>query len=107
MVEIISRDELRKKIADKDSFKLLDVRDTPDYEKEHIVTAAHLLISDMNKDRISEMFEEDDLIITYSKDFDCPASRIAAEKLQEFGYKNVLRYRGGWKEWKDSQFPTE
>lgn len=32
--------------------------------------------------------------MTYSEDFDCPAGRIAAEKLEEEGI-NVLNYHGG------------
>ncbi|MHA1425701.1 MAG: rhodanese-like domain-containing protein [Candidatus Helarchaeota archaeon] len=74
--------------------------------KNSLITAKHILISEMNKERLSKIFGEDELIITYSLDYNCPASKIAAEKLQKFGYQNVLRYRGGWKEWKDSKFPT-
>ena len=107
MVKIISRDELKKKFDENESFKLLDVRDTPDYEKEHITGAVHILISEMNEAILHKMFNPNDLIITYSLDFDCPASKIAAEKLQTFGFSNTLRYRGGWKEWKDSNYPTE
>ena len=107
MVDVISRDELQKKIEKKEAFKLLDVRDTPDYEKEHIVGAIHILISEMNEERLDQLFNKDDLIVTYSLDFNCPASGIAAERLNEYGYTKLLRYRGGWQEWKESGYPTE
>lgn len=107
MVELISRDELKKKIDNNESFKLLDVRDTPDYDTEHIVSAVHILISDMTESSLTNLFDKDDLIVTYSQDLNCPASGIAAEKLQQFGYSKLLRYKGGWGEWKDSNYPTE
>ncbi|NVM31988.1 MAG: rhodanese-like domain-containing protein [Candidatus Helarchaeota archaeon] len=107
MVDFIKRDELKKKIEKKEPFKLLDVRDTPDFEKEHIVGAVHILISKMNKERLNQLFGKDDLIVTYSLDFNCPASGIAAERLKEFGYTKLLRYKGGWQEWKESGYPTE
>lgn len=107
MIEIISREDLWSKIEKGDKFKLLDVRDTPDYKREHIVGALHVLIAKMDKKNLKKLLSEDDLIITYSKDVDCPASGIAAVKLQNLGYKNVLRYRGGWQEWKNSNLPTE
>ncbi|MFX1295101.1 MAG: rhodanese-like domain-containing protein [Promethearchaeota archaeon] len=107
MVDIITRDELKKKIDNKEQFKLLDVRDTPDYEKEHIVGAIHILILEMSEAKLDQLFNKSDLIITYSLNFNCPASGIAAEKLMQYGFNNLLRYKGGWQEWKDSNYPTE
>jgi len=107
LVDIISRDELKKKLDKKEPVKLLDVRDTPDYKKEHIKGALHLLISDMNEENLKKIFKTNDLIITYSLNFNCPASGIAAEKLLKFGFRQVLRYKGGWEEWKDSNYPTK
>ncbi|NVM55407.1 MAG: rhodanese-like domain-containing protein [Candidatus Helarchaeota archaeon] len=47
------------------------------------------------------------MIVTNSLDFNCPASGIAAERLKDYGFNKVLRYKGGWQEWKDSIYPTE
>jgi len=106
-IKILTKEELRDKINQGEEFKLVDVRDTLDYQKEHIVGALHLLISDMNQEKLEEMFNKDDLIITYSLDRDCPAKIIAAKKFVEFGYPNVLAYQGSWKEWKESGYPVE
>ncbi len=107
MIKTITKEELREKINLGEEFKLVDVRDTPDYEKEHIVGAVHLLISEMDQEKLETMFHRDDLIITYSLDRDCPAKIIAAKKFMEFGYSNVLAYEGSWKEWKESGYPVE
>ena len=76
-VKIITKEELREKIDHSEEFKLVDVRDTPDYQKEHIIGAVHLLISEMNQEKLEEMFNKDDLIIAYSLDKDCPHHREA------------------------------
>ena len=106
-IKIMTKEELKEKIDLGEEFKLVDVRDTPDYQNEHIVGAVHLLIAEMTQEKLDGMFDKDDLIITYSLDRDCPAKIIAAEKLVEFGYTYVLAYEGSWKEWKESGYPVE
>jgi rhodanese-related sulfurtransferase len=83
------------------------VRDTPDYKREHIPGAVHLLIAEMNSQKTESMFDKSDLIVTYSLDENCPAKRIAAQKLVDYGFTNVLAYEGSWKDWKTAGYPTE
>ncbi|MHA2061554.1 MAG: rhodanese-like domain-containing protein [Candidatus Sifarchaeia archaeon] len=108
MVHIINTEELKEKMDKREEeFILLDVRDTPDYEEEHIIGAIHLLISEMNEKKVDSMFTKNDLIITYSEDINCPAKRIAAEKLISYGFRNVIAYDESWKAWKEANYPTE
>ncbi len=107
MADAITKEELLDKITNKENFALLDVRDTPEYEKEHIVGARHLLISEMKKEAVEAMLNKEDLIVTYSEDINCPAKNIAAQKLMDFGYRNVRAYQGSWKEWKEAGYPVE
>lgn len=107
MVHTITKEELKAKIERRDKFRLVDVRNTPEYEKLHIVGAVHLLIAEMNPEKAESMFGRDDLIVTYSQDKDCPAKRIAAQKLLDYGFTKVLAYEGSWKEWRAAGFPTE
>lgn len=105
MVQIINTEELKEKMDKGEEFILLDVRDTSSYEKEHIIGAVHLLISEMNADSVSK-FNKNTMIITYSEDINCPAKRIAAEKLIDYGF-NVIAYDESWKAWKEAKYPTE
>jgi rhodanese-related sulfurtransferase len=105
--ESINKEELLEKINRKERFHLVDVRDTPDYQERHIVGAENLLISEMNREAVEAMFDKHDLIITYSLDINCPAKNIAAKKLRNLGFKNVLAYQGSWKEWEEAGYPTE
>jgi rhodanese-related sulfurtransferase len=106
-MDSITKEELLEKIQQKEIFRLLDVRDTPDYQKEHIVGAVHMLISDMSQERLEVLFNKQDVIVTYSQDIDCPAKNIAAKKLADLGFKNVFAYQGSWREWKDAGYPVE
>lgn len=103
----ITKEELKTKIDAGEAFKLVDVRDTPDYRQAHIPGAVHLLIADMNKEQVHTLLHPEDEIVVYSLDIDCPAKFIAAKKLIDLGYKNVMAYPGSWKEWKDAGYPTE
>lgn len=107
MVQIINTEELKEKMDKGEKFILLDVRDTPDYEEEHIIGAVHLLISEMNEQKVDSMFDKDNLIITYSEDINCPAKKIAAEKLIDYGFENVIAYDESWRAWKEANYPIE
>jgi hydroxyacylglutathione hydrolase len=107
MVKKTTKEEIMEKINRGEKFRLIDVRDISDYEKEHIVGAIHLLIGEMTPDRVEALVDKDDLIITYSEDKKCPAKTIAAQRLMEMGYPNVFAYEGSWKEWKESGYPVE
>lgn len=106
-MDTITKEELLEKIRNEEAFHILDVRDTPDYRREHITGAVHLLIAEMTREKVEGMFGSADLIVTYSLDRNCPAKNIAAEKLREFGFVNVRAYQGSWKEWKESGYPVE
>ncbi len=107
MINTITKEELLEKVKRNETFHLVDVRDTPDYQKEHIVGAVHLLISDMTRKSAEALFGKKDVIVTYSQDINCPAKNIAAQKLMDWGFTNVLAYQGSWMEWKEAGYPTE
>jgi len=107
MFGLITKEELKARIDRGEDFKLVDVRDTPDYKREHIPGAVHLLIAEMNPQKTDSMFDKSDLIVTYSLDENCPAKRIAAQKFVDYGFTKVLAYEGSWKDWKTAGYPTE
>jgi len=105
-IKTIKKEEIKNRMDRKLNVFLLDVRDTTDYLKEHIMGAKHLPIQEMNKNIMNHLFKEDDFIVTYSEDIHCPAKNIAAAELMGYGFKNVYAYPGSWKEWKESGYPT-
>lgn len=48
------------------------------------------------------------LIVIYCGAYECPASKILAEKMVDAGYRHILEYAGGMKEWADVlNYPIE
>jgi len=106
MVRKITRDELMKMKSGGERFKLVDVLDAEHYQKEHIKGAISLPVSDIEK-KAGKMLKKAEKIITYCAGFDCQASTNAADKLISMGYKNVLDYKGGIKDYKEAGLPLE
>ena len=51
--------------------------------------------------KAGKLLKKGDTIVVYCASFECSASTIAAEKLKELGYKKVLDYKGGLKDYKE------
>lgn len=106
MVKIISRDELMKMSPTSQKFKLVDVLEREHYEKEHLKGAISLPLNEIEK-KANNLLKQDDLIVVYCASFQCQASTKAAEKLLSLGFKNVLDYKGGLKDYKEANLPLE
>ena len=52
-------------------------------------------------------FEAYQPLIVYCSDRTCPTSGMAAEKLETFGFTNVLEYAGGKQDWEQAGGPME
>lgn len=106
MVKTITRDELWKMISSKKDFKLVDVLSKEHFAQEHIKGAISIPLEELDN-KASEFLKQDDLIVVYCASFQCQASTNAAEKLMKLGYKNVLDYKGGLKDYKEANLPLE
>ena len=45
--------------------------------------------------------------IIYCSDDDCGSSEDLAYELQDFGFMNILVFKGGWKDWTGAELPYE
>lgn len=106
MVKTITRDELMKMISTGQEFKLVDVLPKAHFEKEHIKGAISLPVNELEK-KATKTLKKSETIVVYCASFDCQASTTAAEKLLSLGYKNVLDYKGGLKDYKEAALPLE
>jgi rhodanese-related sulfurtransferase len=106
MVKQITRNELLEMINSKKKFTLVDALAKDNYFREHIKGAISLPLADIEQG-ITKNLNQDDLIVTYCANFECQASTKAAEKLVWLGYKNVLDYKGGLKDYKEAKLPME
>ena len=88
-----------------DSVILLDVRDEPDYEKEHIPNAVSLPRGYIELDIDDVTTDEDTHIVTY-----CGGgtrATLSAYTLRNMGYQNVSVLMGGFRGWKAAGLKTE
>ena len=104
-IKFISMQHLRRIIEGSEPYDLLDVRSREDYAKEHIKGAISLPLDELEKAKTT--FKPDDPIIVYCDSFVCSASSSAAKILGRMGFMNVRDYKGGLREWKMNELPTE
>jgi len=102
----ITREELKRMMDRKEKFVLIDARSHPGYDKEHIPGANSIPADHLGKHILKDI-RKNETIVTYCSSFTCESSTIAATKLEEYGYKNVLEFKGGLADWKEAGYPTE
>ena len=98
----ISPDELTEA---GDSVILLDVRDEPDYDEEHLPNAVSLPRGYLELDIDEVAPDEGTHIVTY-----CGGgtrATLSAHTLKNMGYENVSVLTGGFRGWKAAGLPTE
>jgi len=88
-------------------FVLLDARGKS-YSDPMKIPGSKLAHYKLSQEEIEEIVpDKNDLIVVYCFSFGCPLSRNLADKLVELGYKNVLEYPAGLKEWRDiAEYPA-
>ncbi len=102
----IRREDLKKKMDRGDSLTLVDARSAESYLEEHIKGAISLPLSEVDE-KAEQTLSKTDEIIVYCSSFSCTASANEVSKLRKMGFKNVKRYAGGIRDWKEAGYPTE
>ena len=63
--------------------------------------------NDALSDEIATLIGFDKGFVIYCSDDDCGSSEDLAYDLQEYGFNNILVFRGGWKTWSESGLDIE
>ncbi|HEY2931414.1 MAG TPA: rhodanese-like domain-containing protein [Acidobacteriota bacterium] len=98
-------DEVARRLEKGEKLVLIDVREDNEWEKGHARGAVHLGKGIIERDVESTFPDKNQELILY-----CGGgyrSALAADALQQMGYKNVISMDGGWKAWKGRNLPTE
>ncbi|MBP7216959.1 MAG: rhodanese-like domain-containing protein [Candidatus Omnitrophica bacterium] len=106
MIRQITRDELLKMRARGEKFTLVDVLGKESFAREHIPGAISIPVSDI-ENLAGGLLDKNDMIIVYCASFECTASTTAAEKLEALGFKHVIDYKGGLKDYKEGGLALE
>ncbi len=104
MVRKINIHRLSQNIRKRD-VQLVDVMAEEIHQNIHIRGAINIPFARIDSDAIKKL-DPKKAIVTYSIDYDCPVSRIVAQKLKKSGFRHVLYYQGGLKEWLEAGLPV-
>lgn len=86
-------------------FVLLDVREESEWNKGHLPSAQYMGRGILERDIETSFPELDTPLVLY-----CGGgfrSVLAADNLQQMGYRDVISMDGGYRGWKDAGYPVE
>jgi rhodanese-related sulfurtransferase len=98
-------EDVRRKQETGESFYLVDVREDNEWQKGRAAGAIHVGKGIIERDIEKAIPDHDAEIVLY-----CGGgfrSALAADALQQMGYKNVISMDGGWKRWRELGYPIE
>jgi polyisoprenoid-binding protein YceI len=103
----ISADQLKQRLDKGPGLTLIDVLPEEHYLTEHLPTAQNACVYQVDfvdlVKSLAPSFEEN--LVVYGSSSKNRASAIAASKLAEAGWKNVLNFPGGTKDWRQAGYP--
>jgi rhodanese-related sulfurtransferase len=96
---------LDRRLASKDKFVLVDVREDREFEADHLPGAVHLGRGIIERDVEAKYPDlQTELILYCGGGF---RSALAADNLQKMGYTNVISMDGGIRDWRERGYPLE
>jgi hydroxyacylglutathione hydrolase len=102
-MNLIAREELKKKLDRRDNFKLVNALGEWAFDAKHIPGSINISkIEDARK-----ILDPDDEIVIYCSNPSCIASIIGYQLLTKMGYSKVKRYAGGIVDWEQAGYPLE
>ncbi len=103
----ISRESLWQKIQSGDELVVVDALAPISYAASHLPGAINI-----SPDQAGELAERripdrDTEVVVYCANSNCESSVEVATRLVELGYRNVLHYAGGKRDWAEAGLPLE
>ena len=103
--ELISREELKRKLDQGEPVTLVEILPPPFYREGHLPGAIYIppiQVRQLAPKRLPDKHAE---IVLYCADDACPMSANAALELADMGYTNVREYHGGKADWVAAGYP--
>ena len=106
-VVIVTAEEAIELILDNPDMPIIDSRKKTEYVKGHIEGAVSLLDTEMTEQDIKSIAPDSETaILFYCNGVRCLRSSNAIAKVKDWGYTNLIWFRGGWKEWSEKRLPV-
>lgn len=97
--------EVKARLDRGEPFHFLDIREDHEFAKDHAHGARHLGKGIIERDIETMVPNKEDTIVLY-----CGGgfrSALAADALQQMGYRNVWSMKGGIRAWREAGYPLE
>ena len=103
---VVTMERLKELLAG-GTVHLIDARLPAEYETGHIEGAINVPYEQLPEyyDKLTSAVPLDAMVVCYCQSVTCEDSENLARELKFMGYKNVLRYTGGWDEWSRADDP--
>ena len=100
-IKTITAKELEERLKQGTRLEFWNVLTDEWFKGEMIPGSRRVPLDTVGREVHEKDLTKDAEVIVYCGGPNCPQSRMAAEKLQTLGYKNVRAYEGGIEEWKE------
>ena len=99
-MNLISCEELKRKMDLKEDFKLVNALEESKFRAMHIPGSLNIYM----KEDIQTMLAIDDEIVVYCTDEACTKSILLYQLLETMGYKKLWRFAGGLRKWQEDGY---
>jgi rhodanese-related sulfurtransferase len=103
----IGRDELLTTMERGDPFVLVDALGPISYATAHLPGAINIPPDRVDAIAARRIPDIEALVVVYCAGQDCESSVDVAARLTELGYRNVVHYAGGKRDWSEAGLPLE
>lgn len=106
-VTIVSAEETVEMILANPNLIVIDSRKKTEYQKGHIEGAINILNTSLKPKDLEDILQDKSReILFYCNGVRCLRSSDSIVKAQDWGYKNLFWFRGGWNEWMEKRLPV-
>ena len=106
-VTIVSAEQVIDMILADPEMIVIDSRKKTEYLKGHIEGATNILNTRLKAEDLERLSpDKSDTILFYCNGSRCLRSSDSINKAKEWGYTDLVWFRGGWKEWTEKRLPV-
>lgn len=103
----IKRDEIKDKLDHRQPLVIVEALPAKHFEQAHLPGALNIPHDAVDASAARLLPDRDAEIVVYCANAACKNSAIAAQRLEELGYRNVREYHDGKADWIEAGFPVE
>jgi len=106
-VIIVSAEQVIEMILANPELIVIDSRKKTEYQKGHIEGAINILNTRLKHEDLERIApDKSRKILFYCNGTRCLRSSDSIRKAKSWGYKQLIWFRGGWKEWTEKRLPV-